>query len=457
MNGAGMAWTVGAFIVAIGVLVVIHELGHFLVARWCGVKVLRFSVGFGKSLGEWRFGTDQTTWSVALIPLGGYVKMLDEREAPVAPEELHRAFNRQPVLRRVAIVGAGPVANLALAVMLYWVMFMHGVQDIKPVLGDPAPASIAAASGIVGGERVTAIDGQPLATWSELRMQVLNGVLEHRVLVIDTINARNKINTRQLDLRAMGAANLSEDPAHTVGLRLYRAPVNAIVGSIMEGSPAAQAGLRPGDVVVAIDAKPVRYWDDVVTTIQAAADRPLVMELQRGTSRLAIGLTPQRVVENGVTIGRVGIAVQPDPAHSGDMLTVVRYGVADALLKASRESWETARLSVVMMERMVVGEISWRNISGPVTIADYAGQSARLGISPYLRFLALISISIGILNLLPIPVLDGGHLMYYLVESIKGSPVPERLQEIGQSIGLGMLGVLMAFALFNDIHRLISS
>lgn len=457
MSGAGALWTFGAFIVAIAVLVVIHELGHFLAARWCGVKVLRFSVGFGKSLGEWRLGRDMTTWSIAAIPLGGYVKMLDEREGPVAPEEVGRTFNRQSVIRRMLIVVAGPLANLLLALLLYWIMFMHGVQDLKPILGNPPPTSIAAASGITGGERVISVDGKPLATWSELRMAILNGVLDRHSPTLETINPGGQIAYRQLDLKSLQGTDMSDDPLHTLGLRIYRPLVNAVIGIIIDSSPAQQAGLLPGDLVLSIDGKLVRYWEDVVTIIQAAPDRPLVMEMLRNNKHLSIQLTPQRVLENGQPVGRIGIAVQQDPKVSGAMLTLVRYGFIDALLKASSESWNTARLSLVMMGRMVIGEVSWRNISGPVAIADYAGQSARLGISPYLRFLALISISIGILNLLPIPVLDGGHLLYYLVEFIKGSPVPERVQEIGQTIGFGMLGLLMAFALFNDIHRLISS
>lgn len=456
MSGIGTLWTVGAFIVAIAVLVVIHELGHFVAARWCGVKVLRFSVGFGKPLGEWRLGRDMTTWSIAAIPLGGYVKMLDEREGLVAPEEAGRAFNRQPVVRRMLIVAAGPVANLLLALLLFWVMFMHGIQDLKPVLGTPPPDSIAAAAGITSGERIISVDGKPLATWSELRMEVLNGVLDRHSPTLETINSGGQIAYRRLDVDRLTVTEMGDDPTHAMGLRIYRPPVKPFIGLVIDGSPAQQAGLRPGDFVLSIDGKPVRYWEDVVALIQAASGHALVMELLRDSKHLTAQLTPQQVLESGHPVGRIGIAVQQDPKISEAMLTLVRYSPVDALMKASSESWNTARLSLVMMGRMVIGEVSWRNISGPVTIADYAGQSARLGISSYLRFLALISISIGILNLLPIPVLDGGHLMYYLVESIKGSPVPERVQEIGQTIGFGVLGLLMAFALFNDIHRLIS-
>ncbi len=456
MSGIGTLWTVGAFIVAIASLVVIHELGHFLVARWCGVKVLRFSVGFGKSLGEWHLGRDMTAWSIAAVPLGGYVKMLDEREGPVAPEEVGRAFNRQSVGRRMLIVVAGPVANLLLALLLFWIMFMHGIQDLKPVLGTPPAGSIAAAADITSGERIISIDGKPLMTWSGLRMDILNSVLDRHSPTLETINPDQQIAYRKLDVEQLTVMEMGDDPSYTLGLRIYRPPVQPFIGLVMDGSPAQQAGLRQGDFVVSINGKPVRYWEDVVIRIQAASGHALVMALLRDNKPLTVQLIPQQALENGHPVGRIGIAVQQDPKLSEAMFTRVRYGPVEALMKASSESWNTARLSLVMMGRMIIGEVSWRNISGPVTIADYAGQSARLGISPYLRFLALISISIGILNLLPIPILDGGHLMYYLVEFIKGSPVPERVQEIGQSIGFGVLGLLMAFALFNDIHRLIS-
>ena len=456
MSGSGALWTLGAFIVAIALLVVVHEFGHFLAARWCGVKVLHFSVGFGKSLKEWRFGRDMTVWSIAAIPLGGYVKMLDEREGPVAAEEAGRAFNRQSVARRMLIVVAGPLANLLLALVLYWIMFVHGIQDLKPVLGAPPPGSIAADAGITSGERVISVDGKPLATWSELRLGILNEVLDRHSPTLETINPGGDIAYRRLDVKRLAGTDIGDDPARALGLRLYRPPVKPIIGAVIDGSPAQRAGLRSGDIIVSIDAKPVLYWDDIVTAIQAASGRAVVVQLVRGDEPLSARLTPQQALENGRSVGRIGIAVRQDPKVGEAMLTLVRYGAVDALTKALSETRDTARLSLVMMGRMVSGEVSWRNISGPVAIADYAGQSARLGISPYLRFLALISISIGILNLLPVPVLDGGHLMYYLAESIKGSPVSERVQEIGQTIGFGVLGLLMAFALFNDIHRLIS-
>lgn len=450
-------WYPGAFLVAIAALIVVHELGHFLAARWCNVKVLRFSVGFGKSLKEWRIGRDQTVWSIAAFPLGGYVKMLDEREGPVAPEEVGRAFNRQSVVRRMGIVVAGPLANLLLALLLYWAMYLHGVQDLKPILGAPPPDSVAAVAGITDGERVISAGGKPLATWSELRLEILDGVLARRSLTLMTVNPRGDIAYRRLDLLNGEAADLGDDPARALGLRIHRPPMQPLIGAVIDGSPAQQAGLKPDDLILSINEKPVGDWEDIVTAVQGAAGRSVQIELQRGSRRIVLQLTPQQAEENGRQVGRIGIAARPDSRHADAMLTLVRYGAMESLSKAAARIWDTSRLTLVGMARMITGDISWRNISGPVTIANYAGQSARMGIVPYLAFLAFISVSIGILNLLPVPVLDGGHLMYYLAELIKGSPVSERAQEFGQTIGFLILGLLMAFALYNDIHRLLSS
>ena len=451
-----LLWYVGAFAVALGILIVVHEFGHYLVARWSGVKVLRFSVGFGRTLFVRRFGRDGTEWALAAFPLGGYVKMLDEREAPVAPEELARAFNRQPVGKRFAIVAAGPLANFLLAIVFYWGLYVYGVDELKPLVSAPAAGTVAQAAGFEEGELVLSIAGKPVATWQELRWEILQHALDRRTVDVETLNERREINTRRLDVSGLDTEKLEEDLQHRLGLRPLRPRLPAIVGKVAPGSVAEAAGLQPGDRVVAADGKPVDGWADLVSLVREAPGRTVRLEWEREGARLSAEVVPAEAEEGGKRIGRIGVGVQDDPAARERLLIRVRYGPVDALGKAVAQTWETATFSLSILGRMLTGEVSWRNLSGPVTIADYAGQSAKLGPAHYIKFLALISISLGVLNLLPIPILDGGHLMYYLVEIIKGGPVSERAMEIGQQVGLALLVLLMAFAFYNDINRLIS-
>jgi regulator of sigma E protease len=449
-------WYLGAFLLALGVLIVVHELGHFLVARWCGVQVLRFSVGFGQPLLTRRYGKDATEWVIAVVPLGGYVKMLDEREDPVPTHLLHRAFNRQPVWKRMAIVVAGPLANLLLAVAIYCGVFMQGVTDLKPMLGAPIAGSPAERAGIQSGDLVRSVDGEAVATWTELRKIVLNGTLDKRVLAIRVETVSGQSALRQLDASAERFADTETDPAQQIGLLPLRPPLDPIVGSVAPGSPAASAGIVPGDVIVVIDGEHVTEWEQVVEHVRPAYGKTLVVEVERDDVLHKFTLMPVKAEENGKPVGRLGIGVKPDPARYAPMMTEVRYGFAGAMGSAVAEVWNTSALSLRMMGRMIIGQVSLKNLSGPVTIADYAGQTAKMGISPYLRFIALISISLGVLNLLPIPVLDGGHLMYYLAELFKGSPVSDSILEVGQKLGFGILGLLMLCAFYNDIHRLIA-
>jgi regulator of sigma E protease len=448
-----LLFTIVSFIVALGVLIVIHEYGHYLVARMCGVKVLRFSVGFGKPLWVHRSGRDRTEWVIAALPFGGYVKMLDEREGPVAPHELHRAFNRMSVARRIAIVVAGPLANFLLAIVIYWGLFLQGVQEVKPVIAAPERGSIAAESGLAGGETILKVNGEPVASWQELRWRLLQLAVEKRPVQLETIDANRNLNQRTLDLARFDLERLEGDPLVTLGLRLHRPATPPVVGRVEPGEVADAAGLRRGDRVLSIDGRAMRFPDDVVATVQANPGRPLRFRIARGTSELDAVLEPATVEQNGKRLGRIGAAVHTDPEAMKGLMTVVRYDPASALRMALARTWETSVFSLKILGKMVVGEVSWKNLSGPVTIADYAGQSARLGFGAYVAFLALISISLGVLNLLPIPLLDGGHLLYYLVEVLKGSPVSERAMELGQKFGLTVLLFLMVFALYNDINR----
>lgn len=445
-----------AFAVALGVLIVAHELGHFLVARLCGVKVLRFSVGFGKPLLMRKFGADQTEWAVSLFPLGGYVKMLDEREGPVAVEELPRAFNRLPVSRRFLIVAAGPIANLLLAILLYWLLFMQGSEELRPRLAAPAQHSIAAAAGVEEGDLVRRVNGKAVLTWQEMRWELLQSVLEQMPLELETINFRQEIAVRRLDTHTLGSADLDADLSERIGLQMYRPRLKAIVGSVLSGSPSERAGIKTGDKVVAINGRPVAYWSDLVSTIRRSPGIPLEIMLQRGHDSLSVLVTPDDSVHAGQRLGRIGVGAQSEPAQHALLFVTVRYAPYEALQKAIKQTWDTSVISLKMIARMIAGELPWKNVSGPVTIADYAGQSAKMGWTYYLGFMAMISISLGVLNLLPIPVLDGGHLLYYVAEIIKGGPLPERVMEIGQQLGLTLLLALMALAFYNDINRLVS-
>ena len=446
----------GAFALALGLLIVVHEAGHFIVARWCGVKVLRFSLGFGKPLLSHRIGKDRTELALAAFPLGGYVKMLDEREGEVDIQELPRAFNRQSVWKRFAIVLAGPMANFLLAICMYWILFVHGVEEPRPLLGKPIVHSLAEQAGFQEGELVRSINGQAIATWQELRWELLQQALGKSDATLEVINKQQEISFRKLTLHSLNTSDMEGDVLLQLGFRFYRPQLPPVIGTVTPGSVAELAGLRAGDRILAIDDEPIATWSQVVTLIRDAPGRAIRLDVDRHGKTLKQSIIPADADDRGKRIGRIGIGVRDEGVERTDLMTIVRYGPVASLGKAMGQTWETSVFSLSMLGRMIVGEISWKNLSGPVTIADYAGQSAKLGLAYYIKFLALISISLGVLNMLPIPLLDGGHLMYYIVEIIKGGPVSERVMEIGQQIGLTLLVMLMAFAFYNDINRLVS-
>jgi len=448
--------TIVAFIVALGVLIVVHEYGHYLVARLCRVKVLRFSVGFGRPLVTWRLGADRTEWVIAAVPFGGYVKMLDEREGPVEPAEAARAFNRQSVWRRFAIVIAGPLFNFAFAVLVYAGLFMYGLPEARPILAAPPPGTLAAASGVRAGDTVRAIDGEAIATWQELRWRMLQAALQRETVQLETINERGHINTATLDLRSFPSADVEADALERVGLRLYRPPLPAVLGQVVAGGAAQREGLEAGDRILRAAGTPVEDWEAFVNAIRAHPGVALKLSVERGGQTRDIEVVPDGVSAGGQRFGRIGAGPRQPEGYADKLIVRVQHGPLQALARAVAKTWDISVFSLKMLGKMLIGEVSWRHLSGPVTIADFAGQSASLGWVPYITFLALISISLGVLNLLPIPLLDGGHLMYYAIEIIKGRPVSERFMELGQRVGLALLLVMMAFAFYNDLNRLLT-
>lgn len=449
-------WTIFFFILALAVLVVVHELGHFLVARACGVRVMRFSVGFGRIVWSRHFGADRTEWALCAIPLGGYVKMLDEREGEVPEAQVSRAFNRQSVWKRIAIVAAGPAANFLLALLLYWVVFMAGVDELQPVLDAPPAASSAAVVGLSRGDRVVQVGEDPVLTWQALRLQILEAALNGPTAALKVAAPDGGERVVVLDLSAVDREHLDKDYLSALGVVPERPRIPAVVGSVSPDGAAAAAGIVVGDYITAMDDQPISHWAEVVSFVRANPGRDITVRYTRSNEPRDVVVRVAQATEGGQTIGRIGLGPKLE-ARPNAHLVRVNYGPVDAIAYSLSTTWDTTRLSLSMMWKMVWGEVSWRNLSGPVAIADYAGRTAAMGPSVYVRFIALVSISLGIVNLLPIPVLDGGHLMYYFAELLKGSPVSEKTMALGQKIGFALLFMLMAFALFNDLTRLLGS
>jgi regulator of sigma E protease len=459
--------TLFAFIFTIGIIVTIHEYGHFQVARWCGVKVIRFSIGFGKPLWRKTLGTDQMEFVLAAIPLGGYVKMLDERELKAEKEageksdndyseaDLTRAFNRQSVYKRIAIVVAGPMANLLLAILIYWVLFMQGVTGMLPIIGQVEPNSIAAQANLTTGEMIQTINNKEVKTWSEAGWMLFESALENEAVEIKAVNENNELHLHKLNLAELGK-EAESDILNEIGISVFRPEVLPILAQVLSNSAAEKAGLLTDDKVLAIDGLQTDTWSDVVNIVKANPNQALNFNIERQQKLISLTVTPEGVKENNVLIGKIGAGVKLDDEQLDKVMIKQYYSGIDSLGMSIAKTWKTSAFSLKMMWYMVTGKASWKGISGPVTIANYAGKSADLGWKPFLGFIALVSISIGILNLLPIPVLDGGHLMYYMAEIIKGSAVSEQAMVLGQKIGFGLLGLLMILAIFNDVNRIVT-
>jgi regulator of sigma E protease len=447
--------TVLSFLVTVGVLVVIHEFGHYLAARLVDVKILRFCVGFGKPLWMRRAGRDRTEWMIATVPLGGYVKMLDEREGEVPAAERERAFNRKSPWKRIFIVLAGPAANFLLAILIYWVLFIAGLPGMKPILGDPPPNTPASVAGLANGEIVRSVGEEPVQTWNDVRWLLLKEAVKRETTLIEIENERGGRATRRLDLSGISKDDLDKDFLAKLGLRPFRPQSPAVLGRVMPGSAAEKAGLQAGDRVLAISGRAIATWFDFTAQVSASPGKLLTLDVERQGRAFVVRATPDLVNDGEARIGRLGVEVPAELKREYERMTIkVSYGPLEALPKAAGKVWDLSIFSLKMLGRMIVGDVSWKNLSGPITIADYAGQSAQLGWITYLGFLALVSVSLGVLNLLPIPLLDGGHLVYYFAEIVKGSPVSERTMEIGQRLGLALLLGLTLFAFYNDINRL---
>lgn len=444
-----------SFIVALGILIVVHEFGHYWVATRVGVKVLRFSVGFGKPIWSRRWGKDQTEFVVSAIPLGGYVRMLGEGDDEYSPSEANRAFSQKSLLQRTAVVLAGPLFNLAFAVLAFWVVYFIGVDGIRPMVGVVAPQSIAESSGFKSGDLLLEIDGKPVQTWDEHRMYIFRRTLDRAEIVFTVRTKGGRELQRSIDLSQIPIAKIDAGLiSRGIGLYVALPELPAVLGKIADG-PAGKAGLEVGDVIVSVEQEKVTNWHDFASRIRKRPGKPTQLVVLRGERKLRFTVTPEANEIDGKTIGLIG--VRPDyPGLPDDMKAVAQFGPLESFAVAAVQTWTMSVLTLEMLYRMLKLEISSRNISGPLTIAQAAGYSAQMGIDRFLMFLALVSISLGVLNLLPIPVLDGGHLLYYAFEAIRGKPLSEAVQAWGQQIGIMLLVGLMILAFYNDITRIFS-
>ncbi len=448
-----LVYTILITIVTLAVLVTIHEYGHFWVARRCGVTVLRFSVGFGRPLYSWH-DKQGTEYVIASIPLGGYVKMLDEREGDVPAAELEGAFNRKPVLQRIAVVAAGPLANFALAIVAYWALFLAGESGFAPVIGKVETGSIAEIAGLEPGQEIVAVDGEDTPTWQALSFRLLD-----RIGDSGTINFSVKYPNSDVVYESEGVLNRwlaseeSPDLFRGLGVTMYTPDILPIASEVVPGSPAEQAGIRAGDKVLSADGVLMPLWGDWVEYVRARPGIGIAVELERDGALVNTRLTPEAVSEGGEEFGRVGMGVLP-PEMPPEMIRTFDRGPVEALVAGVNRTGELSLFTLNSIGKMLQGLISPKNLSGPITIAKVASASAKSGLESYISFLALLSVSLGVLNLLPIPVLDGGHLMYYTVELLAGRPVPERIQALGYQLGLFMVLGIMVLALYNDFVRL---
>ncbi len=444
--------TVLALLLTLGILVTLHEYGHFWVARRCGVKVLRFSVGFGKPLYSWydRHGTE---FAVAAIPLGGYVKMLDEREAPVPDELKDQSFNAKSPSKRIAIAAAGPVANFLFAIFAYWLLSVVGFTTVAPIVGNVAEDSVAERAGLQSGMEIREVDGRRVTSWRDINMRLLERTGEYGTVTFE-VAEQGSVGQLQGELGGWSLNDDSPNPLAEFGLTPWRPEIPTVIGEILPDGRAAAGGLKTGDKIVSVDGEPVASWVELVDIIRGSAEKPLNLGVQRGGQSINLTVTPAaNENEDGTTTGLIGAGVQ-EFEWPEEALRDVSFGPFAAIPNAVSETWADTRLTLVAIKKMITGLLSPTNLSGPITIARIAEASVSSGFEDFIRFLAYLSVSLGVLNLLPVPVLDGGHIVYYTIEAIRRKPLSEQAQALGLRIGMAMILTLMVFALYNDLMRL---
>ncbi|WP_318357606.1 sigma E protease regulator RseP [Enterobacter sp.] len=445
-------WNLAAFIIALGVLITVHEFGHFWVARRCGVRVERFSIGFGKAL--WRRTDKQgTEFVIALIPLGGYVKMLDERVEPVIPELRHTAFNNKSVGQRAAVIAAGPIANFLFAIFAYWLVFIIGVPGVRPVIGEITPNSIAASAQITPGTELKAIDGIETPDWDAVRLQLVSKIGDEKTTISVAPFGSDSRQNKTLDLRQWAFEPDREDPVASLGIRPRGPQIEPVLAQVQSDSAASKAGLQAGDRIVKVDGQPLAQWMTFVNLVRDNPGTSLALDIERQGSPLSLTLIPDTKPVGGKEEGFAGVVPKIIPLPD-EYKTIRQYGPFSAIVEATDKTWQLMKLTVSMLGKLITGDVKLNNLSGPISIAQGAGMSAEFGLIYYLMFLALISVNLGIINLFPLPVLDGGHLLFLAIEKLKGGPVSERVQDFSYRIGSVLLMLLMGLALFNDFSRL---
>jgi len=450
-----VGYSILGFVLAIGILIVVHEFGHYIVAKSLGVKVLRFSVGFGPSVLLRRFGRDQTEYVLAAIPLGGFVKMLDENEGEVAPSERHRAFNRQSLIKRTAIVLAGPGFNFLFAILAYWVVFMTGVPGLKPIIGRVVAHSPAAQAGIRAGDQILRINGRRIQSLNQDRLFLFQEALDHAKVNVRVLTPEGKKRDLTMNLAGVHAAALSKGHLSAVlGIYGWQPILVPKIAEIVAHDPAERAGLKVGDLITAINGHPITLWAKAAAIIQEHPLKPLDVTILRGGRTQQLIITPKAVMVKGKRVGQIGAGIKVPPLPPGLRVTV-RRGPIGAFKAAVADTWLMSRLTVEMLGKMLLLQVSPKSISGPLTIAQYAGYSVQVGFASFLMFLGVVSISLGVLNLMPVPVLDGGHIFFYILEGLKGSPLSEQVVGWGQRVGVTLLLGLMMLAFYNDLTRIL--
>jgi regulator of sigma E protease len=445
-----------AYIAAVGILVVAHEFGHFIVARRLGIKVLRFSVGFGKPIWTWHRKGDETEYVLAAVPLGGYVKMADEREGEVAAADLPRAFNRKSIPRRAAVVLAGPLFNFLFAILAYWVIFMHGVIGLRPVVGYVMPATPAAEAGLQSGDTIQSVGTRDTPSWDDVQVELFRQVLGGPQIAMQVRTASGQVKDLALPVQDPSALTAPDQMLVGLGLSVLP-PLAPVLSQVTPGDVAAAAGLKAGDRILSVDGKGIAHWQDLAAILRASAGKSLRLVVQRGAGQQKIVLKVGSSTDNGVAVGHIGVGGPQVPnSYFKGLSFEQRYNPLAALGQGIRRTADMSWLTLLAGWNMLTGNVSLKSLSGPIDIAQYAGYAAQSGVSTFLEFLAFVSISLGVLNLLPIPVLDGGHLLYFAAEAVKGSPLSERVEALGQRVGLVLLLLLMGFAVCNDLIRVFS-